>query len=271
MIKHNASRKTCAEFTLIELLVVIAIIGILASMLLPALSNAREAAKSSLCTGNLRQIGTMTFNYLDDYNQMFPRPAVSGGAQRYDGVNLIAKTTDPMAQIAYYGDPRITIVGASHYLTNSYKRDGVWTCPSFWAYVTGAAAGCESTSSYGSFDKAGTSPYAIKLTQLKKPESAAYFEECAENNGGGGVVLGRGYCSAQTGSAAADACWTKNMATTGNSQSRSGIWFVHNNARGANVLLLDSHVEPLSFLDAAATYNVNGGKVNTWFNKAWRK
>lgn len=58
-------------FTLIELLVVIAIIGILASLLLPAMSQARDAAQRTLCASNMRQACTANTIYADDSNGRF--------------------------------------------------------------------------------------------------------------------------------------------------------------------------------------------------------
>ena len=58
-------------FTLIELLVVIAIIAILAAILFPVFAKAREKARQVSCQSNMKQIGTATMMYLQDYDEKF--------------------------------------------------------------------------------------------------------------------------------------------------------------------------------------------------------
>ncbi len=84
------------RFTLIELLVVIAIIALLAAMLLPALSRARENAKSSFCLNNLKQLGSLLHLYTSDNGDRLP-PSNNGSQFWSEIISDYFSTTEAFA------------------------------------------------------------------------------------------------------------------------------------------------------------------------------
>ena len=141
---------TRSAFTLIELLVVIAIIALLVSLLMPSLRQARDLAKSALCSANLKQVGTAVAAYVADNDDWMPG-YVNGswshptGWVGPDNVRYVRWYQGVLMTMWFksgnYPDPPRNGDGILQPYTGSSKNglDGIPSCPSIprgWSSVT---------------------------------------------------------------------------------------------------------------------------------------
>ncbi|RMH11026.1 MAG: DUF1559 domain-containing protein [Gammaproteobacteria bacterium] len=154
----NVKRSARWGFTLIELLVVISIIALLVGILLPALGAAREAAKSSVCKSNMRQIAIASLTYAEDSEQMLPYgkydtfnnrlPAYDGrgeiqmqnGAVYGGNQELYACPSDEVERVIIRNDRQSILSYAMNSLADNYGKEtpaAPGICGSQYGYATG--------------------------------------------------------------------------------------------------------------------------------------
>jgi prepilin-type N-terminal cleavage/methylation domain-containing protein len=153
----DREHKAPTGFTLVELLVVIGIIAVLLTLLLPALTKARETARRAQCLSNQKQIATAILMY-ESSRKTLPGPVMSGvlDPELVNGSPSVLSTFDQLRQLSH-----VDLLHAQ------LKSLGVWSCPSSSDLRNNATPSSGSSSYAG---KVLRYTYKVNNQSLTKPD-----------------------------------------------------------------------------------------------------
>lgn len=238
-------RTTRHGFTLVELLVVIGIIGLLISILLPALSRARESGYSVKCLSNLRQLGMATTMYANESKGFLPYPTTTLGEKV-----LWYNVLDPYLKSLNGVNGRTGVAADREY--NAYKQCVVWDTFEGGVEITG---GQNKQREFARTYKMNShlrynNPYRqAKTTDVRNPTRFVY--------------LGDGLSLDQSGPV--DDQWESgqfSMEVNDKTQATPAL----RHMRAANILFVDSHAETvlLKTIDKTLRSPLDTVKLKTW-------